>query len=183
MTEWNHITANSYVCDTTKQVNDFNITFAGKDTLMILSNEFPMLPTNSAFTPVNGITFGNPYMNLVLRGFKIDESGKIQDIDEHKYFTDIHEVKQPNVKLQLYQNYPNPCDENTTLTFDITIPDRAKLELFDINGNRIATLADRHFNIGRYNITLNTLLLKSGIYIYRLTTNNQSNSLRMIVKH
>jgi hypothetical protein len=183
MTEWNHITANSYVCDTTKQVNDFNITFAGKDTLMILSNEFPMLPTNSAFTPVNGITFGNPYMNLVLRGFKIDESGKIQDIDEHKYFTDIHEVKQPKVKLQLYQNYPNPCDENTTLTFDITIPDRAKLELFDINGNRIATLADRHFNIGRYNITLNTLLLKSGIYIYRLTTNNQSNSLRMIVKH
>ena len=180
---WNHVAANPYVCDTTKQVNDFSITWAGTDTLMILSNEFLMLPTNSTFTPVNGITFGDPYMNLVFRGFKIDDSGNIQNIDEHKYFTGIHEINKAKTKLRLFQNYPNPCNESTTITFDITIPGKAKLDLFDIKGNLIATLADRHFSTGRYNVNLNTLLLKPGTYIYRLTTNNQSNSLRMIVKH
>jgi hypothetical protein len=180
---WKHIAANQFVCDTTKQVADLQISYVGNDTLMILSNEYPQMPTNTSFIPVNGIIFGNPYENLVLRSITIDQEGEIHDLDEENFFTSVeeHSVSIPGGRL--YQNYPNPCSETTTITFDINKTTKAKLELFDINGNIVATLMDQQVSTGRYEMQLNTALLKSGIYVYRLTTNNYSSSLKIIVQH
>ena len=180
---WKHIEASEFVCDTTKQLDDLQITYVGDDTLMILSNEYPMLPTNTSFEPENGIIFGDPYMNLVLRCFAIDESGEVSDVDENNFFTDINEFQQKKANARLYQNYPNPCDDFTTITFDIPDNSKVKLELFDMKGNRVAILTERQFTAGRYEIELNTSLLHSGTYIYRITSGDYSTALRMIVRN
>ncbi len=148
---------------------------------MILSNEYPMLPTNTSFEPENGIMFGDPYMNLVLRSFTVDESGEVHDVDENDFFTDIIEKPENRSNIRLYQNYPNPCTDFTTITFDIPDNLKVKLELFDITGNKVATMMEQQLPAGRYEIELNASLLKSGTYIYRLTSDNYTTALRMMV--
>lgn len=178
---WKRIEANEYVCDTTKQLVDLQITYLDNNILMLLSNEYPMLPTNSKFVPANGKMFGDPYMNLVLRSFAVDELGDLYNVDENDFFTAINEIPESKSKVRLYQNYPNPCVESTTITFDIPADSKVILELFDIKGNKVATLAEQQMSTGRYEINLNTSLLKPGTYIYRLTADGSSSTLRMIV--
>lgn len=178
---WSHFIANKYVCDTTKQVNDIQLTYSANDSLIILLNEYPMAPTNMRFIPANGIIFGDPYMNLVLRSFAFDDYGEIIDVDENDFFTDIQTQPENNVGIKLYQNFPNPCSNQTTIPFDIPERLSVKLELFDATGNKIATLLEHQLVAGRYEQTLNTNLLKPGIYVYRLTAGKKVASLRMMV--
>ncbi len=178
---WKHIEANRFVCDTTKQVADMQIAFVSGDTVMILSNEFPLMPTNTPFEPQNGIIFGDPYMNLVLRSFLIDDADEIHDVDENNYFTSVTEYPEVAPEIKLYQNYPNPCSEYTTIPFEITGDTRVRLELFDMKGNSVATLMEQQLSAGSYEINLNVSLLQPGMYTYRMTSGNYTASMRMIV--
>ena len=179
--DWNHIVANQYVCDTSKQVAAIQLTYTAKDTLMILTNEYPMLATNSSFEPVNGVIFGDSYMNLVLRSFALDDNGEVNDVDENNYFVNINEQQDYTSKIRLYQNYPNPCKDFTTIRFDIPDGSHILLELFDMTGFRTAVLVDQKLMAGQYEIILNTAVLKPGTYIYKLTTDDSISTLRMIV--
>ena len=58
---------------------------------------------------------------------------------------------------------------------------KVKLELFDMKGNKVATLMEQQLSAGRYEVKLNTSLLKPGTYIYRLTSDNYTTALRMMV--
>ncbi|MCK4677720.1 MAG: T9SS type A sorting domain-containing protein [Bacteroidales bacterium] len=178
---WNHIVANEFVCDTTKQVADLEISFIGQDTLMILSHEYVMLPTSSPFEPKNGIIFGDPYMNLVLRSFCIDDQGTVEDINEYDYFLGIEDDFDYSSDVRLYQNFPNPCLGSTTIQFYIPHDTPVKLELFDMNGVRSAVLVDNKLLPGMYEINLNTIVLKPGPYIYKLTTDDAVRTLKMMV--
>ncbi|MCK4676625.1 MAG: T9SS type A sorting domain-containing protein, partial [Bacteroidales bacterium] len=179
--QWNHIAANEFVCDTTKQVADLDISFIGKDTLMILSQEYVMLPTNAPFEPKNGIIFGNRYMNLVLRSFYIDDQGSVEDINEYDYYLGIEDDLDYSSDVKLYQNFPNPCLGSTTIQFYIPHDTPVKLELFDMNGVRTAVLVDNKLLPGMYEINLNTAILKPGPYIYKLTTDDVVRTLKMMV--
>jgi hypothetical protein len=178
---WIHYPANDLVCDTLKQVADLQISYVGNDTLILLLNEFPPVTTNVNFEPLNGIFFGDPYMNLVMRSFSFSEDGSIQNVDEGNFFTGIPEYQANKPEPRLYQNYPNPCNEYTIITFDIPERKEVKLELFEMSGNRVAVLTDNTLSAGRYDLQVNTSLLKPGTYIYTLTTNESRSSLRMIV--
>lgn len=70
--------------------------------------------------------------------------------------------------FQLYQNYPNPAREQTTIEYDVPAAGRFVLELIDILGHRLATLVDREHVPGRYSVTFNTQEVASGFYLYRL---------------
>ena len=181
--EWKYVEADKYVCDTMKQVADLQISYIGKDTLILITNEFPMLATNSSFNPVNGIVFGDPYMNLVLRSFALDESGTIQDIDEHIYFVGLNELSSNPSNTGFIQNYPNPCDERTIIKFEIAENSDVLMELFDISGIRIATLINTKMKPDLYEIGINTALLKTGTYICKLSTAGSVATTRIIVNH
>ena len=181
VSQLNHLVAEEYVCDTTKQVADLQLSFTNSDTIILLTNEYPMSATNMIFEPLNGIAFGSPHMNLVLRSFAITQEGSISDVNENDFFTVLPERPDNSLGIKLYQNFPNPCSENTNITFDIPEKLTVKLELFDITGNKVATLVDHQLAAGRYQQQLNTTLLKNGIYIYRLTAGKTVRSLRMMV--
>ncbi len=178
---WTTISANEYICDTTKQVSELSISYIGKDTLMVLSQEYVMLPTNAVFEPVNGIFFGDSYMNLVLRCFSVDDEGTVTDIDENNYFLGIQEPIEYHSDIILYQNYPNPCRDFTTIKFDVSDNSHIKLEIYDMNGIHTATLIDQSLMYGQYEVRLNTAVLQPGTYIIKLTSNDSMKTLRMIV--
>ncbi|PIQ32332.1 MAG: hypothetical protein COW63_07065 [Bacteroidetes bacterium CG18_big_fil_WC_8_21_14_2_50_41_14] len=177
---WNHLPLSEYVCDTTKAVSGIELTFIGSDSLLMLSNEYPMTASNSKFIPLNGVMFGDPYMNLVLRSFKINNL-EVENIEEGGFFTSVDEFQTPENKVKLFQNYPNPCIYQTTIGFELPEKLQIKLEVFNSGGLKIATLADQAISQGYYELKLNTAVLNPGIYVYMLTTKYGKESMRMIV--
>jgi hypothetical protein len=178
--QWQHFPANPLVCDTTKQVNDFDLAFAGGDTLMILSHEFIMAATNVPYEPFNGITFGDPVMNLVFRAFKVSESGEVEDVNENHFFG-LSEVPHPYKDVVLEQNYPNPCSDFTNLKFHLPDQNLVRIEIFNLIGSKIGTIADANLDPGSYELALDTSSLESGTYIIRLTSNQVVKSIKMMV--
>ncbi|MCX7833629.1 MAG: M14 family zinc carboxypeptidase [Ignavibacteria bacterium] len=86
-------------------------------------------------------------------------------------------------KFILYQNYPNPFNPYTTIKYQLANNSFVKLELFDVSGKLISKIIDQYQTKGIYEINLNAndYKLSSGIYFYRLTTNNLSDTRRMIL--
>ena len=178
---WERLSASNIVCDTNKQIREMEITFAGRDTLVILSHEFIMAATNMEYEPLNGIRFGDSYMNQVLRSVNINEDGEVQDVNENLLFPEGNDTISPDPGGILGQNYPNPCSSNTTIQIYLPAPGSVQLELLDIKGHIVELLLDMSLPAGPYEVQLNTSGLKQGTYFYRLTSNGGSQTKKMIV--
>jgi hypothetical protein len=81
----------------------------------------------------------------------------------------------------LFQNFPNPVTNRTTLTFALPEPDVVELVLFDAAGKRIRTVASEDFEAGIHEVPLDTGSLSGGIYILRLTTGDEMSDLPVVV--
>jgi Carbohydrate esterase, sialic acid-specific acetylesterase/Secretion system C-terminal sorting domain len=68
----------------------------------------------------------------------------------------------------LGQNYPNPYDNNTTISFEIPNSTFVSLKVYNILGTEVAELAGKKFNRGKHLVEFNSNGLPKGIYIYTL---------------
>ncbi|HWA07680.1 MAG TPA: T9SS type A sorting domain-containing protein, partial [Ignavibacteria bacterium] len=84
-------------------------------------------------------------------------------------------------EYKLEQNYPNPFNPNTTIDFSIPENGLTRLEVIDINGRSVYTIIDQYLNKGSYSASFNGSDIASGIYYYRLTSNNFSKTNKMIL--
>ncbi|MEA3392561.1 MAG: T9SS type A sorting domain-containing protein, partial [Candidatus Marinimicrobia bacterium] len=69
----------------------------------------------------------------------------------------------------VYPNYPNPFNPVTTLRFDLPLSENVRVEIFNTRGQRVALLADRHFEAGSWNLNFDASYLSSGVYFYKIT--------------
>lgn len=86
----------------------------------------------------------------------------------------------PN-EFSLKQNYPNPFNPSTEFKFDL--PERTHIifEIFNIAGQKIAVLADKEFTAGTHSLTWDGSNASSGIYLYRLNSDNYTSTKKMIL--
>jgi len=70
----------------------------------------------------------------------------------------------------LNDNYPNPFNPSTIISFEIPAATKATLKVYDMLGRVVATLVDGNLTSGSYNYTFNATNLSSGVYLYELTT-------------
>jgi len=68
----------------------------------------------------------------------------------------------------LRQNYPNPFNPSTKIKYQIANADFVNLQVFDVLGNKVATLIDEEMQPGSYEVEFNASNLPSGIYFYTL---------------
>jgi hypothetical protein len=179
---WKHIATSPFVCDTSKQVSELCLGFTGNDTILMLSQEYPLFATNTTFVPENGILFGHPYMSLVLRGFSITEEGGVEDVDENAYFLSIDDPVYTPADMMQLQCYPNPCSDHTFLKFRLDENSSVKVDLFDMQGNYLAELLGDQLYLGMYEMEINTSSLVSGTYVIRIVTDSSSASVKLIVQ-
>ncbi|MCH8568237.1 MAG: T9SS type A sorting domain-containing protein [Balneolales bacterium] len=82
-------------------------------------------------------------------------------------------------EIKLDQNYPNPFNPTTTISFALPESSPVLLQVFNMQGQLITTLADRSKEAGVHRIQFDASALASGIYIYRLSTNGMQHSRKM----
>ncbi len=85
------------------------------------------------------------------------------------------------VDYRLEQNYPNPFNPVTAIKYQIPNSGNVMIEVFDINGKRISVLMNGYKDAGYYSVDFNVTSLSSGIYFYRMTSGNFTDSKKMIV--
>jgi|GEM_PF-783656 len=87
----------------------------------------------------------------------------------------------------LQQNYPNPFNPSTNIKFELKNSGHVTLKVFDIMGREVATLANGIFSAGVHNITFDAskagrnVSISSGVYYYRLQTDNYSETKKMLL--
>lgn len=76
----------------------------------------------------------------------------------------------PNGKITLEQNTPNPASSKTLIRFEVIERGTTKLYIIDLLGNKVLDLIDRELQKGTYEVEVNTINLPNGIYSYILQT-------------
>jgi hypothetical protein len=85
------------------------------------------------------------------------------------------------VKFGLNQNFPNPFNPYTIISFSLADKQYVKLKIYDLTGSEIKTLISGEYEPGIYKIEFNGSDLSSGVYFYRITAGNFSESKKLQV--
>ena len=83
--------------------------------------------------------------------------------------------------IVLHQNFPNPFNPTTTIRFDLASTQQVRLEVFSVNGQKVATLLDGIMPAGTHTIPFNARNLASGMYVYRLLRQGGSSERSMVL--
>jgi hypothetical protein len=81
----------------------------------------------------------------------------------------------------LDQNYPNPFNPVTTVQFSLEKPGKTVLEIYNVLGQKVATLVDGNLSAGAYRYQWNASGMASGMYFYRLRSDNFVATKKMVL--
>ena len=84
-------------------------------------------------------------------------------------------------KYSLYQNYPNPFNPSTNIRFEIPRTSLVKLIVYDILGREVATLVNDKLGAGSYDVNWYGSGYSSGIYFYKLITDEYTDVKKMVL--
>lgn len=74
----------------------------------------------------------------------------------------------------LQQNYPNPFNPETNIKFAVPKLANVRLAVYDLLGREVESLVNKQLTPGTYEVNWNAAKFSSGIYMYRLVTNDFS---------
>lgn len=139
---------------------------------------------------IGGEFMGHPYIQFRWKyyytGVRItQESGqrdkmRLDNIRVTALGLSTESIEQPK-QFVLYQNYPNPFNPSTIIRYQLHQNSNISLEVYDVIGRKVAVLVNGVVPSGEHQVSFDATGLSSGIYIYRLTVNGQSEVRRMTV--
>ncbi len=80
---------------------------------------------------------------------------------------------------ELKQNYPNPFNPSTTIPVSISEFQKVKVDIYDITGRLVRSVFNGTLPTGNHTLSVNLEDLASGVYMYRLQTDNKVQIKRM----
>ncbi|MFA5834255.1 MAG: S8 family serine peptidase [Bacteroidota bacterium] len=95
--------------------------------------------------------------------------------------TGVTPVDPVPVTFSLQQNYPNPFNPATTIGYDLPKSGYVSLVVYDLLGREVATLVNEVKSYGKYAVPFNGSAFASGVYFYRLRSENFVETKRMML--
>ncbi len=83
--------------------------------------------------------------------------------------------------FQLSQNYPNPFNPATTIEFRISSSSHVRLTIFNIAGEKVASLVDQSLSAGSHTAVWDAGQTTAGVYLYRLEVDGSSLSKKLVL--
>lgn len=120
------------------------------------------------FNYASGTDYQDAVSNAVNSGYR---PTKIQ-VNDGDWTVSVDDEQEIVNNYSLHQNYPNPFNPSTKIAYDIKETGSVKIELFNTLGQKVKVLLNDTKAPGSYEIELDGSELTSGIYFYKLTTNN-----------
>ena len=80
--------------------------------------------------------------------------------------------------LRLYQNFPNPFNYSTQISYSIPKTGRVVLKVYNLLGEEIKTLVDDNQIAGTHYVYFDTKDFTSGIYLYKITVGKEFKEVR-----
>lgn len=127
---------------------------------------------------------GSGNFKLIVTAY--DENG-LETVPSEPFFIEIQVptsvIEEPGVpaKFALYNNYPNPFNPTTNISYDIPKSTDVEISIYDITGRLVRTVVNGVKNAGTHTFTFDASNLSSGVYLYRLKTNSNTLIKRMIL--
>lgn len=82
---------------------------------------------------------------------------------------------------KLNQNFPNPFNPSTTISFELPKAAQTLLKIYDMSGREVKTLINESLIAGYHEVNFNGEFLSSGIYFYKLITPGFTQSKKMVL--
>ncbi len=121
-----------------------------------------------------------PFETIYPESKRIELMSKVFDFFEGKISDIVAEGNAP-VNYSLQQNYPNPFNPSTTIAFSIAESGLVTLRVYDLLGQKVATVLNRKLSQAKYQVQFDGSNLSSGTYIYELRANDRILRKRMLL--
>ena len=107
-------------------------------------------------------------------------------IDINNAPVEVKDLSEDNESFELIENYPNPFNPITTMSYELPEQSDVKMIIHDISGRSIREWTRENQSAGNYEITWDAKdqhgnMLPSGVYIYSLFAGNQVESKKMVL--
>ena len=116
-----------------------------------------------------------------------DPDGTIADIGRYYYpGTGIEDNTIVQTKDLLHQNYPNPFNPETKISYQLPENGKVELTVYNLKGQKVKTLVNETLESGNHTVIWNGTdnngkSVSSGIYFYKLKTDNHEETKKMIL--
>ncbi len=118
-----------------------------------------------------------------MAGLRIDET--ITAFDNFKIISNkvnsINEKKNQPEEFELGQNFPNPFNSSTSISYKINKTSHVDLSVYDIKGDHVETLINDEKSLGTYKINWNSKDTPSGIYFIKLDNNFKQKKIKCLL--
>ena len=85
------------------------------------------------------------------------------------------------IKFALEQNYPNPFNPTTTIAYSIPQASDVELTVYNVLGQRVATVVSAYQTSGSYQVNFDASRLSSGVYLYRIKAGSHVSVKKMLL--
>lgn len=144
-----------------------------------VDGEFIAIIDRDGKTIIDSITFPQQSANIAYGRYPDSGNNWIfMDPTPESTNVNVVDVKDEYVisKFELLQNYPNPFNPSTIITYIIGEKSFVSLKVYDVLGREVTVLVNKVQNSGSYKVNFDSdsiaKQLPSGIYFYKIETNN-----------
>ncbi len=136
---------------------------------------------------IEAVTFEEPNHRLTFVYHEFSQDGQRSIVTEYPKFegvtVSLSGVGSPELpyEFSLSQNYPNPFNPATTIAYSLPTAQQVNLTVFNVLGQKVVTLVDGRQEAGRYTVDWEASEHSSGVYFYRLTTDNNTETRKMLL--